>query len=79
MFHFVGQVIGGSINLEEDEIKDSAWVKVSELVKADDDKLRDPSAIKQIANCLVKKITIPLVYSINKLNKSPCSANGGIN
>lgn len=60
LFHFVGQVIGGSINLEEDEIIDSAWVKVSELVKADDDKLRDPSAIKQIANCLVKKNYHPI-------------------
>jgi 8-oxo-dGTP diphosphatase len=60
MFHFVGRVIGGSISLEEDEIIDSAWIKVSELEKANDDELRDPSAIKQIANCLVNKNYHPI-------------------
>ncbi|MEC1526059.1 NUDIX domain-containing protein, partial [Neobacillus niacini] len=30
MFHFIGQVTGGSINLVEDEIIDSTWVKVSD-------------------------------------------------
>ncbi|MFE1243441.1 NUDIX hydrolase [Fictibacillus sp. NPDC058756] len=60
LFHFLGQVIGGSINLQEDEIIDSAWVKVSELINADDDKLRNPSVMKQIVNCLVKKNYHPI-------------------
>ncbi|MGG1679686.1 NUDIX hydrolase [Neobacillus sp. NRS-1170] len=60
MFHFIGQVTGGSINIEEDGIIDSAWVKVSDLVKSNDDELRNPSVIKQITNCLVNKSYHPI-------------------
>jgi 8-oxo-dGTP diphosphatase len=60
MLHFIGQVTGGSIYLEEDEIIDSAWVKVSDLVKSNDDELRNPSVLKQIANCLVNKSYHPI-------------------
>jgi 8-oxo-dGTP diphosphatase len=55
MFHFLGRVTGGYINLEEVEIIDSTWVKVSDLGKFNDDELRNPSVIKQIAKCLVNK------------------------
>lgn len=65
MFHFIGQVTGGTINLEEDEIIDSTWVKVSDLVKSNDDEFRNPNVIKQIANCLVNKS----YHSINVFHK----------
>ncbi|MFB4166844.1 NUDIX hydrolase [Virgibacillus sp. JSM 102003] len=60
MFHFIGQVTGGSIYLEEDEIIDSAWVKVNDLVKFNDDELRNPGVINQIANSLVNKSYHPI-------------------
>lgn len=60
MFHFIGEVTGGSINLEEDEIIDSNWVKVRNLVNSNDYELRNPSVIKQIANCLVNKSFHPI-------------------
>jgi ADP-ribose pyrophosphatase YjhB (NUDIX family) len=53
MFHFIGEVTGGSINLEEDEIIDSNWMKVRDLVNSNDEELRNPKLIKQIAKCLV--------------------------
>lgn len=34
LFHFTGKVTGGSLNLEEDEIVDSKWIKVSELTRS---------------------------------------------
>lgn len=60
MFHFVGKAIGGSIKLEEDGIVDSNWVKAIDLVKFDDDTLRNPSVIKQIANCLIENKFYPI-------------------
>ncbi|MEC1526130.1 NUDIX domain-containing protein [Neobacillus niacini] len=60
MFHFIGRVTGGSINLEEDEIIDSTWVKVSDIVKSNDNELRNPSVIKQIAHSLVNKSYHPI-------------------
>jgi 8-oxo-dGTP diphosphatase len=68
MFHFIGQVTGGSISLEEDEIIDSAWVKVSDLVKFNDDELRNPTVIKQIANCLVNKSYHPINVFHKQIN-----------
>ncbi len=70
MFHFIGQVTGGSINLVEDEIIDSTWVKVSDLVKSNDDSLRNPSVIKQIAYSLVNKSYHPInVFHKQVVNK----------
>jgi 8-oxo-dGTP diphosphatase len=60
MFHFIGEVTGVSINLEEDEIINSSWVRMGDLVNFNDDELRNPSAIKQIANCLVNKSFHPI-------------------
>lgn len=60
MFHLIGEVSGGSINIEEDEIVDSNWVKVGDLVNFNDDELRNPSVIKQMANCLVNKNFHPI-------------------
>ena len=53
MFHFVGEIVGGSIRLEEEGIIDSAWVKVRELVKLNDNELRNPKVIKKIANSIM--------------------------
>ncbi|WP_130858599.1 NUDIX hydrolase [Gracilibacillus phocaeensis] len=55
MFHFIGKITGGSVYLEEDEIIDSVWMELSDLVKFNDDELRNPTVIKQIVNCLVQK------------------------
>ena len=60
LFHFVGKIIGGTVKLEEDGVIDSNWVKVSDLLKFDDDELRNPCVIKQIVSCLVKKTFHPI-------------------
>lgn len=60
LFHFTGEVTGGLLNLEEEEISDSRWVKVSDLVKFDDGELREPSVLKQIINNLLKEELHPI-------------------
>nr|WP_236719819.1 NUDIX domain-containing protein [Neobacillus mesonae] len=64
LFHFVGEVTGGSLNLEEDVISDSKWIKVNELVIFENKDLREPSVIKQIINNLLQERIYPIsVYN----------------
>ncbi|WP_223594684.1 NUDIX hydrolase [Neobacillus bataviensis] len=65
LFHFTGEVTGGSLTIEEDEIIDCKWVKVIDLADFDNKELRDASVIKQIVNNLVHKN----FYSINIFNQ----------
>lgn len=64
LFHFVGEVTGGSLNLEEDIISDSKWIKANELVTFGDNDLREPSVMKQIINNLLQDRIHPIsVYN----------------
>jgi 8-oxo-dGTP diphosphatase len=65
LFHFIGEVTGGSINHEGDEISESKWTTVSDLVKFENKDLREPKVLKQIINNLLKKN----LYSINMYNE----------
>lgn len=60
LFHFTGQVTGGSLLLEEDEIIDSQWVAVDELLEFDDEELREPGVLKQIINNLLNRVVHPI-------------------
>ena len=60
LFHFIGEVTGGSINLEENEISDSKWIKLNDLVKFENEDLREPGVLKQIIENLLKKNIYPM-------------------
>ncbi|MBB2479379.1 hypothetical protein H5P36_04195 [Bacillus sp. APMAM] len=47
MFHFIGEVTGGIINLEEDEIIDFNWGTIRDLLNFNEDELRNPIAINK--------------------------------
>ncbi|WP_249598687.1 NUDIX hydrolase [Peribacillus frigoritolerans] len=66
LFHFTGEVTGGSLNLEEDEILDSKWIKLNDLMKFDNKEIREASVLKKIVDNLLKEN----LYSI-----SICSEN----
>lgn len=55
LFHFIGEVTGGSLNLEEEEITDSKWIKINDLVTFENEELREPNVIKQIIDNLLKE------------------------
>jgi len=61
LFHFTGEIIGGALELQEDEIIDARWVTLEEILNYDHSELREGSLIRQIANRLLKK-------EINSLN-----------
>ncbi|WP_188455736.1 NUDIX hydrolase [Virgibacillus oceani] len=65
LFHFIGEVTGGSLNLEEDEITDSKWININDLATIENEDLRDSNVIKQITDNLLKKN----FYSISVFNK----------
>ncbi|MEH7884285.1 NUDIX domain-containing protein [Bacillus sp. JJ1609] len=52
LFHFTGEIVGGALNLQEDEIIEASWVTLDELLDFDLNELRDGKVIKQIANRL---------------------------
>jgi 8-oxo-dGTP diphosphatase len=54
LFHFTAEVTGGSLNLEEDEIIDSKWIKLNEIVDIEDRDLREVGVVRQIINNLLK-------------------------
>jgi 8-oxo-dGTP diphosphatase len=64
LFHFIGEVTGGSLNLEEEEIIDCGWFKVIDLLNFNVNELREASVIKQIANNLIERN----FHSINIFN-----------
>lgn len=68
LFHFTGEIIGGSLKIEEDEIIGSKWIKVSELIKFDNNDLRESCVIRQI----VDKLLNQNVYSMTLFNEQLC-------
>ncbi|MBK3496475.1 NUDIX hydrolase [Viridibacillus sp. YIM B01967] len=62
LFHFVGDIIAGSLKLEEPEIIDSKWIPIPELLKLDNGKLRNAGTIKQIAEALLSQKFHPLTF-----------------
>jgi 8-oxo-dGTP diphosphatase len=69
LFHFIGEVTGGSLNLEEDEISESKWIKINEFARFEDKDLREPSVLKQIIDNLLKENVHSISIYNEQLNK----------
>ncbi|MEC0345432.1 NUDIX hydrolase [Peribacillus frigoritolerans] len=66
LFHFTGEVTGGLLNLEEDEILDSKWIKLNDLMKFDNKEIREASVLKKIVDNLLKENLYSIsIYSEN--------------
>ncbi|MEH7445006.1 NUDIX domain-containing protein [Bacillus sp. JJ1122] len=71
LFHFTGEIIGGALELQEDEIIDARWITLEGILTYDSGVLRDESVIRQIANRLLKKE----IYALDIFSKQ-LSGNG---
>ncbi len=69
LFHFIGEVTGGSLNLEEDEISESKWIKINEFERFENKDLREPSVLKQIIDNLLKENVHSISMYNEQLNK----------
>lgn len=69
LFHFIGEVTGGSLALEEDEISESKWIKVNDLVTFENEDLREPNVLRQIIDNLLKENLHSISVFNEQLNK----------
>ncbi|MEH7308060.1 NUDIX hydrolase [Neobacillus drentensis] len=69
LFHFTAEIIGGSLRIVEDEIVDSKWIKVSEIMNLDNKELRDANVTKQI----VLRLLNQEFHSLTVFNKQLCN------
>ncbi|GIP36098.1 NUDIX hydrolase [Paenibacillus sp. J2TS4] len=53
MFHFTGEIIGGSLQLEDSEISDYKWIMASDLLIPNLYEIRGVDVIKQITENLI--------------------------
>lgn len=60
MFHFTGQVVGGSPQWATDEIKDGRWVPLSDVFEDHQMVFRDPVVMRQIMENLKNGVLYPL-------------------
>jgi 8-oxo-dGTP pyrophosphatase MutT (NUDIX family) len=59
LFHFVGEIIGGSLQIVENEIIDNKWISISELMKVENNHLRNANVLKQITESLLNEKFYP--------------------
>lgn len=60
LFHFMGEIIGGSLQLEEECITDYKWTKPNHLLEMDLSRLRNGQILKQITQNIIKEQFYPL-------------------
>jgi 8-oxo-dGTP pyrophosphatase MutT (NUDIX family) len=60
LFHFTGEIIGGSLQLNASEIIDSKWIAPTDLLIPDLLELRDKELIEQITENLISQNEYPL-------------------
>jgi ADP-ribose pyrophosphatase YjhB (NUDIX family) len=68
LFHFIGEIQGGLLKLEEDEIIDSKWIALSEIQNFKNDELRDSKVLRQITEAIVHKRFYSTEIFKDKLN-----------
>jgi ADP-ribose pyrophosphatase YjhB (NUDIX family) len=64
LFQFTAEIAGGSIELEEG-ITEYSWFTAREILDMNESTLREPGAIRQIANSILKHKSFPLSFFHN--------------
>lgn len=60
VFHFMGEMIGGSLQIEEEGITDCKWMKPGHLLEMDLGRLRNGLILKQITENIMNEHFYPL-------------------
>lgn len=68
LFHFIGQITGGFLSLQEEEIADCKWVNLSNFKSFKDEELREAKVIRQIHDAVKAEKLYPLELFQIKLN-----------
>jgi len=60
MFCYIGEVVGGSLRYDNNEIINVKWLSFDEIAELSDNKLRTHTLIRKIISDLKNKSTLPL-------------------
>lgn len=60
LFHFMGEMIGGSLQLQEESITDYKWVEPVHLLEMDLSQLRNGHILKKITQNIISEHFYPL-------------------
>ncbi|WP_454190814.1 NUDIX domain-containing protein [Paenibacillus sp. Marseille-Q7038] len=60
LFHFMGEIIGGALQLQEEGITDCNWIEPAHLLEVDLGQLRNGHILKQITQNIMNKRFYPL-------------------
>lgn len=60
MFCYIGEVVGGSLRYDNNEIINVKWLSFGEIAELSDNKLRTHTLIRKIISDLKNKSTLPL-------------------
>ncbi|GAA0177162.1 hypothetical protein SH2C18_04380 [Clostridium sediminicola] len=60
MFCYTGEVVGGSLKYDNNEIINVKWLSIDEIAELSDSKLRTHTLIRKIISDLKNKTTLPL-------------------
>jgi 8-oxo-dGTP diphosphatase len=69
LFHFTGEIMGGSLQLEANEIIDCNWIMISDLLIPDLNEICEADVIKQITENLIRGKNHSLTFYNQKLVK----------
>lgn len=70
LFHFIGEIIGGSLQVDATEIIDSKWIVPSDLLVPDLLNLRDKEVIEQITENVISQKEYPLELFAKRMEGS---------
>ncbi|OEH92356.1 DNA mismatch repair protein MutT [Bacillus solimangrovi] len=65
LFHFIGELAGGSLTVDGEEIIDYAWVKITDFSKFDNQELRNANVLNQIVDNIIEE----KYFDINAFHK----------
>ena len=69
LFHFIGEIIGGALKLREQEIIDSKWISIKDLLNIEDIFIRNAEVVKQMTEALLMENIHPITLFKEKLNR----------
>lgn len=60
LFHFIGEIVGGTLRIDENEIIDSKWVTLNELRNLENSELRNSTVMKQMIEAVTSQKFFPI-------------------
>lgn len=70
LFHFIGEIVGGTLRIDEEEILDCKWITLNELKNLETRELRNPTVLKQIIEALLSQTSYPITIFKEQLNNN---------